>query len=64
VDFSQHLAVEGCKFPHFLPDSFYLCLAFWVLAFMIADYPVVMHQAWPPSCKGLVWGCIGLTHLT
>jgi hypothetical protein len=28
VDFSQHLAVEGCKFPHFLPDSFYLCLAF------------------------------------
>jgi hypothetical protein len=28
VDFSQHLAVEQGKFPHFLPDSFYLCLAF------------------------------------
>ncbi len=32
ADFSQHLAVEGgdfsVKFPHFLPDSFYLHLDF------------------------------------
>jgi len=54
ADFIQHLAGEGGKFPHFLSDSFHLCLAFSVMAFMIADYLVVMHQAWPPSCKGLV----------
>jgi hypothetical protein len=47
ADFIQHLAVEGGKFPHFLSDSFYLCLAFSVMAFMIADYLVVMHPAWP-----------------